>query len=254
VRLAFAVAAHLEPEILIVDEVLAVGDAAFQKKCLGKMGDVAREGRTVLFVSHNMGAVSSLCSKTVYLAGGQVRSIGPTEPVVAEYLSEAFETGPKDLGQLRASGRVTAVRFNEIRLVPNDKSNLLFGQPLTFALGVESDVDVGDLSVGCTIFNMSGNCVGTLFTREKFSLKAGQKITLRLSVSNMNLAPGSYYAGFSLGRGGRDTVREDLDLIIGAPAFQVLPISDGADPIANWHSNWGSIVFRDNELVVDKEL
>src|SRR5712664_3895795 len=73
VRLAFAVAAHMEPEILLVDEVLAVGDAAFQKKCLGKMGDVAKEGRTVLFVSHNMAAVGALCGKTVYLAGGEVK-------------------------------------------------------------------------------------------------------------------------------------------------------------------------------------
>src|SRR4028119_759978 len=71
VRLAFAVAAHLEPEILIVDEVLAVGDVQFQKKCLGKMGQVASEGRTVFFVSHNMGAISALCDKVIYLAGGQ---------------------------------------------------------------------------------------------------------------------------------------------------------------------------------------
>ena len=76
VRLAFAVAAHLEPEILLVDEVLAVGDAAFQKKCLGKMGDVAKEGRTVLFVSHNMMAVKSLCRDGVLLRAGTVSCIG----------------------------------------------------------------------------------------------------------------------------------------------------------------------------------
>ena len=72
VRLAFAVAAHLEPEILLVGEVLAVGDTGFQKKCLGKMGNVAREGRTILFVSHNMAAVSSLCSKSMLLEKGRV--------------------------------------------------------------------------------------------------------------------------------------------------------------------------------------
>ncbi len=74
VRLGFAVAAHLEPEILIVDEVLAVGDAAFQKKCLEKMGDVSGEGRTILFVSHNMPAVESLCTQAVLLEGGQVEA------------------------------------------------------------------------------------------------------------------------------------------------------------------------------------
>jgi lipopolysaccharide transport system ATP-binding protein len=85
VRLAFAVAAHLEPEILIVDEVLAVGDAQFQKKCLGKMGEVSRGGRTVLFVSHNMGAIMSLCSKALLLEAGGVGSLGAVDAVIARY-------------------------------------------------------------------------------------------------------------------------------------------------------------------------
>jgi lipopolysaccharide transport system ATP-binding protein len=85
-RLAFAVAAHLEPEILVVDEVLAVGDASFQRKCLGKMDDVAHQGRTILFVSHDMGAVERLCRKTLLLNRGRMQAIGPTEQVVAEYL------------------------------------------------------------------------------------------------------------------------------------------------------------------------
>lgn len=91
VRLAFAVAAHLEPEVLLVDEVLAVGDAAFQKKCLGKMGDVAKEGRTILFVSHNMIAVQNLCDRSVWLQDGQIIQQGPTSEVVSEYLSRSFK-------------------------------------------------------------------------------------------------------------------------------------------------------------------
>jgi lipopolysaccharide transport system ATP-binding protein len=86
VRLAFAVAAHLEPEILIVDEVLAVGDAEFQKKCLGKMKDVSGEGRTVLFVSHNMAAIENLCSKCIYLQNGSIVSFGETDKVISDYL------------------------------------------------------------------------------------------------------------------------------------------------------------------------
>jgi lipopolysaccharide transport system ATP-binding protein len=87
VRLAFAVAAHLEPEILIVDEVLAVGDAQFQKKCLGKMGDIAQGGRTVLFVSHNMAAVQRLCSGGVFLDRGVVTYSGDAEQVISKYLA-----------------------------------------------------------------------------------------------------------------------------------------------------------------------
>ena len=87
VRLAFAVAAHLEPEILVVDEVLAVGDAAFQNRCLGKMDEVARSGRTVIFVSHNLGAISQFCGSAILLSGGRIMSIGDTAKVVAEYVS-----------------------------------------------------------------------------------------------------------------------------------------------------------------------
>ena len=91
-RLAFAVAAHLEPEILLVDEVLAVGDAAFQKKCLGKMGEVAKDGRTVLFVSHNMAAIRQLCQRTVLLDKGCVLDDGPSQKVTQQYLKQSSET------------------------------------------------------------------------------------------------------------------------------------------------------------------
>jgi lipopolysaccharide transport system ATP-binding protein len=116
-RLAFAVAAHLEPDILLVDEVLAVGDAAFQKKCLGKMGEVASQGRTVLFVSHNMGAVSRLCRRCIWLDRGQIRKDGPTDAVVTSYLSEDERAAGERtwVGEVRVpgtpSGRLRAVRL-----------------------------------------------------------------------------------------------------------------------------------------------
>ena len=84
-RLAFAVAAHLEPEILLVDEVLAVGDAAFQKKCLGKMGDLAKDGRTILFVSHQLNQIRRLCNRCLWLDEGCLRAYGPTVEVVSAY-------------------------------------------------------------------------------------------------------------------------------------------------------------------------
>ena len=84
-RLAFAVAAHLEPEILLVDEVLAVGDLQFQKKCLGKMGDVASTGRTIVFVSHQMNQIRRLCRRAVWIDGGEIRQDGPAQEVVSKY-------------------------------------------------------------------------------------------------------------------------------------------------------------------------
>ena len=111
VRLAFAVAAHLEPEILLIDEVLAVGDVSFQRKCLGKMGDVAKEGRTVLFVSHNMAAVENLCRRGVVLDQGRIRVIGSQTEAVAQYLKSLGETthSLREREDRRGSGAVRVV-------------------------------------------------------------------------------------------------------------------------------------------------
>ena len=120
VRLAFAVAAHLEPEILIVDEVLAVGDAAFQKKCLGKMEDVAeKEGRTVLFVSHNMGAVEKLCKNGVFLRQGQIIFKGSKTETITQYLSSVsgeMDTSLKDRKDRQGNGiiKVIGIEFRDI--------------------------------------------------------------------------------------------------------------------------------------------
>ena len=119
VRLGFAVAAHLETEILIVDEVLAVGDAAFQKKCLAKMGDVADGGRTILFVSHNMAAVEALCRVAILLDGGQVIASGSASEIVSRYAEHAASLGSSDIetrtdrrgdGRLRVTGIASAVQ------------------------------------------------------------------------------------------------------------------------------------------------
>jgi lipopolysaccharide transport system ATP-binding protein len=114
-RLAFAVAAHLEPEILIVDEVLAVGDAAFQAKSLGKMGDVARSGRTVLFVSHNLAAVSQLCQRALLLERGVVRTYGSVDSVVGLYLAQGNAAGQMNLLDGRAASDAP-VRFTRAEI------------------------------------------------------------------------------------------------------------------------------------------
>jgi lipopolysaccharide transport system ATP-binding protein len=128
VRLAFAVAAHLEPEILVVDEVLAVGDAAFQKKCLGKMGDVAeKEGRTVLFVSHNMGAINTLCSVSIWLEAGQVVEIGKCDRIAEKYLAKSYNSS----------------HFIEYKLIANKKAQIT-----SVRLANSSNIATADFSCG----------------------------------------------------------------------------------------------------------
>ncbi len=126
VRLGFAVAAHLEPEILIIDEVLAVGDAEFQKKCIGKMQDVSKSGRTILFVSHNMSAVNSLCNRCIYLKNGKIVNIGETGAIVNQYLSNENVNLTKQVWkeQERPGGEV--VKIHSTRLIDSNYNDIDF--------------------------------------------------------------------------------------------------------------------------------
>jgi len=155
VRLAFAVAAHLEPEILLVDEVLAVGDAAFQKKCLGKMGDVAKEGRTVLFVSHNMGAISMLCTGTIFLEKGMIIRSGPTSEVIDSYLSQlrgGFDSQKAELFFDNAPEKPAQIK--KIRILnstgkPSLRHDILHSIRVDMAFVVRRHFP--NLFVGCTV-------------------------------------------------------------------------------------------------------
>jgi lipopolysaccharide transport system ATP-binding protein len=161
VRLAFAVAAHLEPEILIVDEVLAVGDAEFQKKCLGKMQSVAtNEGRTVLFVSHNMGAINELCSRCVLLNRGAIEKEGGTKEVVETYLTPGATPTSVPLSartDRTGSGRL---RFTRVRLLVEGRevSAVKSGQKLTVELSYEApeSIESASLRFGISLLTLAG--------------------------------------------------------------------------------------------------
>src|SRR6266536_5016213 len=161
VRLAFAVAAHLEPEILIIDEVLSVGDAAFQKKCLAKMGDVANEGRTVLFVSHNMAAIQGLCSKGYLLSTGQVVAEGSPRTVVEQYLSDVSLGTPAALGERKDRQGTGEIQFSEVSTLdlkgrPIDVA--LSGQDINILLSYQSPFDrpISRLDVHITFYTSLG--------------------------------------------------------------------------------------------------
>jgi lipopolysaccharide transport system ATP-binding protein len=165
VRLAFAVAAHLEPEILVVDEVLAVGDAEFQKKCLGKIGQVSQEGRTVLFVSHNMGAIKSLCNRAILIDRGRISLDGTVDDVVNRYLSsgaEAARTGFIPDSAERQNDVPDEARFRRVRLTDsdgNDVSQLYFGQPFRIHFTCETFRDISDSHFEISISTLDGTHV-----------------------------------------------------------------------------------------------
>jgi lipopolysaccharide transport system ATP-binding protein len=206
-RLAFAVAAHLEPEVLIVDEVLAVGDVEFQKKCLGKMERVSgSEGRTVLFVSHNMNAIQRLCSRCIFLRGGRLVEYGPTQAVVSRYLAETTNLSSPgewiDLSGVPRAGTGEA-RFRAVRY-SSDEPDTAFQPypfaPLEFVLRIhaESAMVVGSLAI--TFFDRGGTKLVNLDSRSigrSVPLIAGEN-NVRLKIEALYLNPGVYTVGLWL--------------------------------------------------------
>lgn len=171
VRLAFAVAAHLEPEILVVDEVLAVGDAEFQKKCLGKMGDVAKEGRTVLFVSHNMAAIESLCKRVILIKAGQIQKSGPVTEVISTYLSDSSSSEENNLldmpaEQREGSGRIRFIRWKVRDDLLGPGRTVRMAQPCAFEIEYISDNDqsLTNVQVSITIKDAYGKPLVTSAT------------------------------------------------------------------------------------------
>lgn len=160
VRLAFAVAAHLEPEVLIVDEVLAVGDAEFQKKCLGKMQEVSETGgRTVLFVSHNMSAVKELCSRALLIEGGRVKRDGPAARVVDEYFSTVSASDEIDLSRAAHHGAGQWSRLHKLQLLNKEGrgiTSVLLGEPLVARILVEITLPTTRVEVGLKISSRYG--------------------------------------------------------------------------------------------------
>jgi len=229
VRLAFAVAAHLEPEVLIVDEVLAVGDAQFQKKCLGKMEDVSRGGRTVLFVSHNMNVIQRLCNSALLMDRGRLTGHGATDAMVARYLASGSGLlAPRQRLNLQDASRAGngQARFVEVLV---DSGNPLAAQhaypdgPLDVRLVIDSDRarDVASLAISFC------DRLGTKLVNAD-SISLGQSIALReglneitVHVEQLHLNPGVYVLGLWLAHG-----RTVFDHVQSAASLEVVDLAD----------------------------
>jgi lipopolysaccharide transport system ATP-binding protein len=204
-RLAFAVAAHLEPEILVVDEVLAVGDAAFQKKCLGKMGEVAKHGRTVLFVSHNMAAVQSLCTRAVLLEQGRVTAQGDVQPVVETYLKAAMAVGSTSLAERTDRGGDGSVRLTALHIEGADHDGpIRTGSRIRFTVEYQSDKPLVYPGIYITLCDMTG--VGLFrFDNDQVGGLPHQlpaKGTLTCVTDPINLTAGRCFVNVALAKGG----------------------------------------------------
>jgi lipopolysaccharide transport system ATP-binding protein len=198
VRLAFAVAAHLESEILIVDEVLAVGDAEFQKKCLGKMNDVAKgEGRTVLFVSHDMGAITKLCNKGIHINNGFTKSVGLIGKVVEDYIFENLKSHNFE------PNRFKDIYLDKIKVNNLDLLSSKSFEKISFNLDVYSNFVKDDVYVGIGINDKLNNRIFTPFSmhiNKKYKLANGLN-KINCIIDKFPLKPGVYYLEIYIGDG-----------------------------------------------------
>jgi len=194
VRLAFAVAAHLEPEILVVDEVLAVGDAAFQAKCLGKMEEVAtQQGRTVFFVSHNMSVIQSLCRRVLHLRNGRVLGVGHPDEQIQAYL-----------GNIRQTRNLTGAAVSlgpafELRRLEFSPTPVMSGAELEFTVEIEARHPVRLLDLVILVYSPFGGRVGILDLRQNhckpYVLEPGKPLCVTGRVANLPLVEGDYLMG-----------------------------------------------------------
>ncbi|HVA84569.1 MAG TPA: ABC transporter ATP-binding protein, partial [Candidatus Binataceae bacterium] len=253
VRLGFAVAAHLEPEILLVDEVLAVGDAAFQKKCLGKMGDVARAGRTIIFVSHNMAAIESLCSSCLLIGAGRLEAEGEPAQIVMRYMASELRGhgGVRSLieHQGRRGGSTPIMRSVSLRAGDEIATDVVrMGSPLAVRVEFAAPRPVRPI-LGVVLRTAEGSpifAVSNRWTQEGWDTEATQSGAITCSLESLPLMPGTYLLDLFFGDFG--DITRDLDVIREAISFEVAPadllgtgmLPHAADGPIFWTAKWKS--------------
>ena len=245
VRLAFAVAAHLDPEILIVDEVLAVGDTEFQKKCLGKLSDVAGQGRTVLFVSHNLFSLRNLCNKGILLYQGEILNVGTISNVVDNYLTtiqnnfELQEGGFYDLS-IRENLKNSELIVSSLKLM-NSKgiasSKFPMGSSLIVSIKLENFYSPIHRAIGIIIKNSSDQWITSFTSGMKCEYKdehRSNKEEALFHIKKLTLAPGDYYIDVSITQDGFGRV----DFVERAAKFTIVEY-DIYGTGFNFHSHFG---------------
>ncbi len=250
VRLAFSVAAHLEPDILVVDEVLAVGDAAFQSRCLGKLRDVASgSGRTVLFVSHDLGAIRTLTTRCLLMKHGHVAMDGDPEAVIKGYLASSRDSADwKDVS--RASRPVECsgeARFRSIS-VKSDAVTVGNGDDLRLAVVLDCEMVLETVFVSLTVQSEEGMAVGSTFSPQDLRLSIGrQAIEIRIPLPD--LAPGRYCCTLAISRSSAG-ITSVIDAVSDTALFEVLP----AQGQRAWHRSWGSCRLGAAQVKVTSEI
>ena len=252
VRLGFAVAAFLEPEILVVDEVLAVGDAEFQKKAIGKMKDVSSSGgRTVLFVSHNMAAVRTLCNNGIVLKNGMIDYVGTSENCVDYYLNNnitQFVDYTVVTDKHRAHSIPREIEFIDVRML-NDVKNVSSEEPLCFEFTIrKNNENLKECQFGIIVRNNADVCVGAGYS-EKYNLPEKKEFKILIKYPYHQLSKGIYSINFSLAKYNYKAAIHDYDWIRQVISFEVTYLDNNHHiPLIEWPSHFGSMLFRNEQV------
>jgi lipopolysaccharide transport system ATP-binding protein len=242
VRLGFAVAAHMSPEILIIDEVLAVGDAEFQKRCIGKMDNVAKSGRTVLFVSHNMASIRQLAPRSILIEEGQIIFDGATENALDRYLGHSIDrsTDPTAVESLK---RLDWAGDRSVEFIEAQFARTLFKmgeQKLPVRLKVRASVNAASIRIGATIYLADGSPVGSAFSLPLPTLTADDECELEMEIDSQHLAPGHYW--FRLGLlNARNQVTDLVDEVL---HFEIPPRQNVPGEFVRWDPGWGALCLK----------
>lgn len=249
VKLAFAVAAHLDSEILIMDEVLAVGDMKFQQKCLGKMGDASsNEGRTVLYVSHNMSTIRQLCTRCIVLDHGRIVYDGDVDEAINVYMTRGLTENATDIDlSEKHMPHIPAkppVKMTHFHLNDREEPWYRAGEKVCFDLSLYANQDVHDLRFRFELRYVDDSPVGVALSPSFGDLRAGEAHTYRLSFDTELLTGGRYKCLFCLYAVNEFGTYVDYDAIYPVFSFEIEELSD-----LLWRGNmWGRIKFRELEL------
>lgn len=249
VKLAFAVAAHLDSEIMIMDEVLAVGDMKFQQKCLGKMGDAAEgEGRTVLYVSHNMSTIRQLCTRCIVLDHGRIIFDGDVEEAINIYMTRELPDNATeiDLSQKHMPhiSPKPPAKMTHFRLRNKEDSWYRVGEPVSFDLKVQANRKVKDLRFRLELRYIDDTPIGVALCPSIGDFEEGQEKTIQMSMNTELLTGGKYKCLFCLYVVNEFGTYVDYDAIYPAFSFDVEEITD-----LLWRGNmWGRIRFKDLDI------
>ena len=250
VKLAFSVAAHLDSEIMIMDEVLAVGDMAFQKKCLDKMRDAAKkEGRTVLYVSHNMNTIRQLCDRCIVLDKGKVVFEGDAEEAIGVYMKSNDErrTSYDYTDVPRSPNETRRMQLLGLDMVDRNENIIVKGESLDFVMHCRANEDAEEIGLRFEVFYLDATVAGTVFMDKPVTAPKGQLLDLHLRMPTKNFAPGKYMVVALAYERDQYGNQVGVDRVSPAMCFEIVNAEN--NELVWLHQYWGHVHFDDMAIM-----